>query len=1461
MEPYTTEQTGPLLEGQPTSDPLPWPLPEAHGSASVFVMPVTDLAKPILSIDTSKARHLPPGPISSPSGRSSPALFPRNPSVLAFGGDQSANVDWTRQTLTALFDHQRDIHASREPPQPSPTHSSGTCSTPVSGSGLSRSSTTSTVFTDDASSTTSFSSVGTRPLRGTEIDRSCSPAYATVYSSSPRTLSAPPSINRFDLGRGGDENATIDVHEILTHLAQVPTNVVASDTTDAERRTTDASLRDVAIFPDLSAVLSLQNLVDAEGSVLELVPQIDENSSWTLDYKRSMKRSHALLELMETERIYVRHLRTLVKNFFDRISGAEWIPEEHRKMLVRNANEILEFQESFLIDLEAAYGGGDDISVRRMSLANSWEKSRAVANCFVNSSKTIDFPRARMKLGPKATTWDLFVLNLYIRISCLHALYIFIPCFSLQPQRSKFDLYNEYCLGQKAAVALTNEYEGRTNWLTLMKDCSQRCQAETGQTNRLEFKDYLIKPVQRICQYHLLLKELLKPTPDDFPDHAELSSAVRVMEAAVAQIDGDTGRKDNAERTGRFLARLDESWSLAMPFLQQLGVIVLSGALQVIYHAADPRKVKYLGCFVFTEPFMMIVNPKKADEYEPKHWFPLRFFELKELADGQGAFHYLYGVRKLTNGGGPNQSSGELPNAWWLVFNGHVFEFGATCLQEKKLWIKVIGDTIERAKAAFTEDHPDGFCGGDTTGDLFASSLVDLPPSSSIRTSRSYPNLFQLASRMSFLPRTSFSISSVDGSNSGRVSPSGTPGNLTNRNRKASSRSLPHQSLNDFDPASAAYKRRSNSLDLKELWRFGAAGGAKEKVTQVKNNQTASQRNSVDLKFSDVSTQDYLSSRALHRARSRHTSGGFPTLGGNGGTGIGAGSSRVPQLKKRHSTGDRIPVVINTSSVLPFSIAEEEKLGLSAITLGAVEEILDDGLECGKGRMSNEKLSGKAKAGVGAGDWGSVDGDVQQHTASRIFHDQSRGVGTAQEFHKYGQEFAAESFARQWKRPTSFWGESIRNSDFTKRTSFYFTSATSPPQDTLINPFASMTSLPSTEQEHISITKSTTMPLLSNTDQNHHKNLLKAVFGKISTIGKGRRGGNRCETSGNSVEEVENWRADTITPQSRPLSSEGAPYTFRSTTVTTPSPLRLFAPLTASHTPTASPSPPNSERAHSLSESYSSSQEQQEQSSTVQKFSTSPGSSSTFSSSHSQSTSCLSSAEQPRSRPQSQTDFDISIPSECGARDKDKKHPFFHPYKPTMTQDKRTPNGMSPSQKLRCSALLLMGRRNSSLPTDIGEELDFDEHDSGEGDCCRHHPEGSASCSRDGSYSPMELTPTLLRRRPLSMDAILMREDDGAGFVIKQNVTGTEAETLTGVVESTARLSVVELETTMRSIEEVRMQTLAKLEGGTAHVDAGSVVTVASVFDNIREARRSMSEEGENGRETGVVRALMIIEE
>jgi hypothetical protein len=126
--------------------------------------------------------------------------------------------------------------------------------------------------------------------------------------------------------------------------------------------------------------------------------------------------------------------------------------------------------------------------------------------------------------------------------------------------------------------------------------------------------------------------------------------------------------------------------------------VIYSGALEMLSLHHINQKVKYYGCFLFST-YMVIVRAKKSTVYEPKHWFPLRQFSLQVLQDNNGKtqtdrFQKIYSFAKAIM----TFKIGYLSNSWLLVSGQHMFEFGASCAQEKQIWIKAIQDAISLLK-------------------------------------------------------------------------------------------------------------------------------------------------------------------------------------------------------------------------------------------------------------------------------------------------------------------------------------------------------------------------------------------------------------------------------------------------------------------------------------------------------------------------------------------------------------------------------------------------------------------------------------------------------------------------------------------------------------------------------------------------------------------------------------------
>lgn len=209
------------------------------------------------------------------------------------------------------------------------------------------------------------------------------------------------------------------------------------------------------------------------------------------------------------------------------------------------------------------------------------------------------------------------------------------------------------------------------------------------QTPRLEFLDHMIKPVQRICKYHLLLDQLKSRVPGDPQSHqwteggpghpdpcadmdgiidlAELFSAGQTESLVAHACDAmrevvNSVNDDRRKHEDRWKAFLIASRTISPPaaptssssysqltseFLMTLGNCSICGALDVIYHRPTTgaiTKAKYLGACLYEQGYLALVKVGKGKMYEPQHWFLLKDFDVLDLNDEDGKFflHYTF---------------------------------------------------------------------------------------------------------------------------------------------------------------------------------------------------------------------------------------------------------------------------------------------------------------------------------------------------------------------------------------------------------------------------------------------------------------------------------------------------------------------------------------------------------------------------------------------------------------------------------------------------------------------------------------------------------------------------------------------------------------------------------------------------------------------------------------------------
>ncbi|NWI12048.1 ARH38 factor, partial [Crypturellus soui] len=103
------------------------------------------------------------------------------------------------------------------------------------------------------------------------------------------------------------------------------------------------------------------------------------------------------------------------------------------------------------------------------------------------------------------------------------------------------DTYKIYCYRYDDAHTMLESYEKDEELKQHLRHCVQSLK---GKTNLMDMGSLMIKPVQRVMKYPLLLCELLNSTPASHPDHKALQDALSAMKNINVNINEFKRRKD-----------------------------------------------------------------------------------------------------------------------------------------------------------------------------------------------------------------------------------------------------------------------------------------------------------------------------------------------------------------------------------------------------------------------------------------------------------------------------------------------------------------------------------------------------------------------------------------------------------------------------------------------------------------------------------------------------------------------------------------------------------------------------------------------------------------------------------------------------------------------------------------------------------------------------------------------------
>ncbi|RXN22324.1 guanine nucleotide exchange factor DBS isoform X7 [Labeo rohita] len=198
---------------------------------------------------------------------------------------------------------------------------------------------------------------------------------------------------------------------------------------------------------------------------------------------------HIMNELIETERLYVEELQSIIEGYAAALDDPELIYlippslENKKEVLFGNLSEIYEFhQKTFLKELE-----------------NSAEKPELVGTCFLK-------------------------------------------------RKEELQIYEKYCQNKPRSEALWRQCGDSM----FFQECQKRLD------HKLSLDAYLLKPVQRITKYQLMLKEMLKCSKNS-EGTAELEEALATMLDIIKSVNDSmhqiaiTGFEGNLNDLGKLL--------------------------------------------------------------------------------------------------------------------------------------------------------------------------------------------------------------------------------------------------------------------------------------------------------------------------------------------------------------------------------------------------------------------------------------------------------------------------------------------------------------------------------------------------------------------------------------------------------------------------------------------------------------------------------------------------------------------------------------------------------------------------------------------------------------------------------------------------------------------------------------------------------------------------------------------
>lgn len=253
--------------------------------------------------------------------------------------------------------------------------------------------------------------------------------------------------------------------------------------------------------------------------------------------KRLQHRGRIIKELIDTEAVYLKDMCVIEEIYKGTAEACPKLESGDVKTIFRNTDQIIAFSTMFLDELKAA--SASVYSPRRKS---SQSRSAAVSPIDEKVSLTTASMESDLEKDLKTRVGEYFGRHL----------------------KEMQAVYTDFLKSSEQASARLATLQSDPTvkvWLNECNDCAKDL------TAAWDLDALLIKPVQRITRYQLLLKQLLDDTPDDHPDYQALQSTYVEVGGLLKSIDDLKKRIDTVSKiVGRKRKESDVRSGLAKAF-------------------------------------------------------------------------------------------------------------------------------------------------------------------------------------------------------------------------------------------------------------------------------------------------------------------------------------------------------------------------------------------------------------------------------------------------------------------------------------------------------------------------------------------------------------------------------------------------------------------------------------------------------------------------------------------------------------------------------------------------------------------------------------------------------------------------------------------------------------------------------------------------------------------------------